>query len=59
MDRQSFEDLIRDAEWRIGSYIATGGNSTDEYVQEQIRKIRDWNQQMADLERRVEITGTR
>jgi hypothetical protein len=55
LDRQSFEDLIRDAEWRIGSYIATGGNSTDEYVQEQIRKIRDWNQQMADLERNVAI----
>jgi len=34
--------LILDAERRIGSYIATGGDQTDNYVIEQIAKIRKW-----------------
>lgn len=35
-------DLIKDAKWRIGSYIAAGGSSNDEYVKGQIRKIHSW-----------------
>jgi hypothetical protein len=55
LDRQLLEDLIHDAERRIGSYIASGGNSSDQYVLDQIEKIRGWNQQMADLEREAAI----
>lgn len=51
MDRQALEDMIHDAEWRIGSYIASGGNISDQYVIDQVEKIRGWNQQMADMER--------
>lgn len=41
--KELLEEFIRDAEWRIGSYIATGcSSSQDKYVQEQIAKIRVW-----------------
>ena len=49
MDRQSYEDLIHDAEWRIGAYIASGGSSKDQYVEDQIKKIRVWEEQASKL----------
>ena len=47
MEDTNYEKLIHDAEWRIGSYISTGGNSKDEYVKKQISKIRDWSERLA------------
>lgn len=35
-----YDKAIHDCEWRIGSYIASGGSSEDEYVKTQIKKIR-------------------
>lgn len=34
--------MIRDAEWRIGTYIASGGTSSDKYVKDQISRIEKW-----------------
>lgn len=51
-ERQTYQELIRDAEWRIGSYIASGGNSEDEYVKDQVQKIQTWTDKLVDLERR-------
>lgn len=61
MGKQSLEDMIHDAEWRIGSYIASGGTSSDQYVLDQIEKIRGWNQQkesryMTYIGKRVTVT---
>ena len=50
-ERQAYEDLIHDSEWRIGSYIASGGNSEDEYVKDQVQKIQTWTAKLVDLER--------
>jgi len=38
--------LIADAERRIGSFIASGGSSDDKYVQDQIKKITAWTEQL-------------
>ncbi len=51
MDKQKYEDLIFIAEHRIGSFIASGGNSEDRYVKEQIQKIRKWNNDLAEADR--------
>lgn len=34
-----YEKAIEDCERRIGSYIASGGSSEDDYVKNQIKKI--------------------
>ena len=39
-------ELIKDAEWRIGSYISGGGHSDDLYVQDQLKKIFDWTDEI-------------
>lgn len=49
MGLNKFEKLIRDAEWRIGSYIAQGGNQEDIYVKEQIARIRRWEIEAAKI----------
>ena len=41
------DSLIRDAERRIGSFIASGGSQDDKYVQEQIAKIKAWAEALA------------
>lgn len=50
MTKQDYEDLIFDAEHRIGSFIASGGSSEDQYVKDQVQKIRSWTKSLADLE---------
>lgn len=46
---QILEHLINDAERRIGSYIACGGEKTDPYVQAQISKIKAWTDKIEEL----------
>lgn len=49
MGLNKFEKLIKDAEWRIGSYIAQGGNQEDKYVKEQIVRIHKWEIEAAKI----------
>jgi len=46
----NYAALIEDAERRIGSYIASGGNSLDQYVKAQVEKIERWTEQLAEIE---------
>lgn len=46
----NYEALIMGAERRIGSYIASGGSSLDQYVTDQVEKIRRWTEQLAEVE---------
>lgn len=37
------QEAIKDAEWRLGSYLAMDGcEKTDKYAQDQISRIRQW-----------------
>jgi len=52
MSTPDYVALIEDAERRIGSYIASGGSSEDQYVKDQVAKIKSWIEQLAEIERR-------
>lgn len=52
MNITGYVALIADAEHRIGSYIASGGSSEDQYVKDQVAKIKSWIEQLAEIERR-------
>lgn len=46
---QVLRKLIHDAEWRIGSFIAAGGERNHTYVDKQVQKIEEWAKQIEAL----------
>lgn len=45
----ALQELIHNAEWRIGSFIAAGGERDHVYVNTQIKKIEAWVNQIECL----------
>lgn len=42
---------IKDAEWRLGSYLAANGHEkTDQYAKKQIELINQWTKEINELE---------
>lgn len=48
------QKLIYDAEWRIGSFIAAGGERNHTYVDKQVQKIEDWTKQIDAIVKEIE-----
>jgi hypothetical protein len=48
MDADSYTRLIKDAEWRLGCWIAGGGKAQDDYARKQIKNIRVWSVKLGE-----------
>ena len=44
----NYEALIRSTKRLIGNYIINGGGSEDKYVKDQIEKVKQWEQKLAE-----------
>ena len=46
---QMYSNAIADCEYRVGGYVMDGGKLTDPYVQDQIRKRKEYQQMILNL----------